>query len=214
MREDSLSSLSALLDGECPDAELDDLLDEMERSPELAAQWSLMCRDQDLRQGRVLPRQTCICADVMSRLDEPESFAANVRPLRPRMPALRLPRWAAPVSGLVAAASMGAAAVLLVQPDGSPEPVTPGGATPLVASGERVNWVREPNSSVATMTKVVHKSTPVAGGGLEDPNEHLLREYLIDHSNAVAAEGMGGTMRYARFAAHEAEYRPMTLEFP
>ena len=35
-----------------------------------------------------------------------------------------------------------------------------------------------------------------------------LRQYLMDHSSAVAGEGLGGTLRYARFAAHTADYRP------
>jgi len=42
----------------------------------------------------------------------------------------------------------------------------------------------------------------------------MLREYLMDHSNAIADEGVGGTLRYARFAAHTAEYRSQTDEQP
>jgi len=34
----------------------------------------------------------------------------------------------------------------------------------------------------------------------------VLRDFLMDHSNSVG--GVGGTLRYARFAAHTAEYRP------
>lgn len=210
MQEENLSRLSALLDGECSDAELDELLAEMDRSPELSERWSQLCRDQALRQGRTPIQAQCICADVMARLDEPARSDQKVRPLRAPPPRLRLPRWAVPAGGLAAAASLGAAAVLVIQPESRQQPMpVPAG---LAAIGEPVDWARESGQTVAQVEAVTVAERPEIVEA-QPPQGQLLDEYLIDHSYAVAGEGMSGTMRYARFAAHEAEYRPMTLEY-
>ena len=41
--------------------------------------------------------------------------------------------------------------------------------------------------------------------------EDDLSNYLIEHSNTAASRGMGGTLSYARFAAHNAVYRPQAV---
>lgn len=193
-------SLSALLDGECSGAELDCLLDELDRSPDLARQWSRLCLAREAAEGtQVRQEQPCICADVMSRLDA--APAGKVVELAPRRAARRslLATYWKPAVGLAAAASMGAAAVLLVQPDAQNE------LAPYPApSGQLAGWT--PAGGMALQ--------PVVSLEAEDVHADTLRQYLMDHSNAIAGEGMGGTLRYARFAAHTAEYRPQTDEAP
>lgn len=186
----SHDALSALLDGECSTAEIDSILDEMRRSPELAQRWSRMCVSREAAQGTKVSRsQPCICAGVMSRLDAaPEAPGAKVVDLAVRK-AMRQPNgrpsWASiwkPAAGLAAAASVGAAAVLFIRP------------------AEEIG---------ATETLAINDPAEVV-----DPEEQayrqMLREYVMDHSNSLGDDGMGGTLRYARFAAHTAAYHPLT----
>lgn len=194
-------SLSALLDGECSGPELDRLLEELDRSPELAEQWSRMCLAREAREGtQVRVDQPCICAGVMSALDEAPAAAAKVVDLAARRASRRaaVARIWKPLVGFAAAASMGAAAVYVIQPGGSP--TRSGG--PEFASGTLARWN-------------VDGSEPrtVASTG-DEAYAQMLREYMMDHSNAIADEGVGGTLRYARFAAHTAEHRPQEEELP
>ena len=203
-------SLSALLDGECTGPELDRLLEELERSPELGAQWSRLCMVREARAGtRIGTEQPCICADVMSRLDAaPATADAKVVDLavhRARVVgAARRPRMATfwkPAIGFAAAASVGAAAVMFLQPQNGgladPGPgLAPAGLATAVAPSD-------PNLR-----------TVAATSDADDAHARMLREYLMDHSNAIADEGVGGTLRYARFAAHTAEYRSQADEQP
>jgi negative regulator of sigma E activity len=196
-------SLSALLDGECTGPELDRLLDELERSPALGAQWSRLCMAREARSGtRIGAEQPCICADVMARLD-PAPAAADAKVVD-----LAVHRAAAgarqgrggsfwkPAVGFAAAASVGAAAVMFMQPQpgGPVDAGNPGPATLAtgLSSGDR---------NLRTVST-------------DDPHAQMLREYLMDHSSAVADEGVGGTLRYARFAAHTAESRSQPDEQP
>lgn len=184
-------SLSALLDGECSGPELDRLLDELERSPELGRQWSRLCLAREARAGtRIGAEQPCICGDVMSKLDaglDTNDKIVDLAVHRATRAARRplLSYWK-PAVGFAAAASMGAAAVMFVQPQGEAE----GGR--YVSAG-----------SVATLAAPDRNLRTVSAQDAE--HAQMLREYLMDHSNAVADEGLGSTLRYARFAAHTAE---------
>lgn len=201
-------SLSALLDGECTGPELDRLLDELERSPELGAQWSRLCMAREARAGtRIGVQQPCICADVMSQLDAtPAAADATVIDLavhRANAAGVRRARAASmwkPVVGFAAAASVGAAAVMFLQPQNGGGLVEPGMA-PAPAG-------------VATIGSNDRNLRTVVTSDVDQAHAQMLREYLMDHSNAVADEGVGGTLRYARFAAHTAESRSQLDEQP
>jgi negative regulator of sigma E activity len=185
----SQDSLSALLDGECSGPELDRLLDELERSPELGRQWSRLCMAKEAQAGtRIAAEQPCICADVMARLDvAPAAADAKVVDLAVhkagKVARRPLAAYWKPAVGFAAAASMGAAAVMLIQPQSEQRYVSAGSVATLVAPDRNLRTVSAQDAAHADM----------------------LREYLMDHSNAVADEGVGGTLRYARFAAHTAE---------
>lgn len=184
-------SLSALLDGECTGPELDRLLDELERSPELGRQWSRLCMARESRAGtRIATEQPCICADVMAKLDAaPAASDAKVVDLAVRkvgrISRRPLATYWKPAVGFAAAASMGAAAVMFIQPQGEARYVSAGSVATLAA----------PDRNLRTVS------------AQDEAHAQMLRQYLMDHSNAVADEGVGGTLRYARFAAHTAEPR-------
>lgn len=190
-------SLSALLDGECTGPELDRLLDEIGRSPALAREWSRMCLAREARDGtQVRAEQPCICADVMSALERtPEAADSRVVDLAVHRATrgLKFSKVWKPAVGLAAAASMGAAAVLFVRPGDTVVPESGGGVT--ASSGELARWDPVPDANLR----------PARND--DAAHAQMLREYMIDHSNAISDEGMGGTLRYARFAAHTAEYR-------
>lgn len=198
-------SLSALLDGECHGAELDQLLDEMERDPELALEWSRMCKARDARAGVALGGvKACVCADVMGALDDEPVYGSDkvvefARPVASKIG--RMSRFWKPVAGFAAAASMGAAAVLLIQPQAAQQEGQ--AAVAQIAAVQPIQWAA-PASRVAVQQ---------VSAAPQDEHSQMLREYLIDHSNAVSGEGVGGTLRYARFAAHTAEYQPYSDEY-
>lgn len=197
-------AMSALLDGECSDAELDRLLDEVSRSAEAGQRWSRLCAARESGTGtRILESQRCICSGVMAALDAaPAAADAKVVDLAARrasvMPGraagkLWQPVWK-PLVGFAAAASVGAAAVLMVQPQSD----APGrdATTPLPVAGSRL------------------QTASAEPGSPEDAHFRLVRDYVMDHSNSISGEGVGGTLRYARFAAHTAVYRPQMDEQP
>ncbi|MFP5304463.1 MAG: sigma-E factor negative regulatory protein [Gammaproteobacteria bacterium] len=185
-------SLSALLDGECSASELDRMLEEIERSPDLKVSWSRLCLARDSAEGvRVRREQPCICADVMRRLDaQPASATDRVVPLfRPRLQGY----WK-PLAGLAAAASVAALAVSLSFGDRGagtlPAPgLVPQAATPVSAPlTQRPRYLQTVSTSPDNARRAAF--------------EEELRAYLIEHSNTLADRGMGGTLSYARFAAH------------
>lgn len=178
----SKEHLSALLDGECSDQELDRLLDQMERDPSLKADWSRMCRNRELAAGvQIKQTQACICADVMSKIEglPDQSVVSKVVDIASRR---RHYAWK-PIAGLAAAASVATVALLA-------------GLSPTAKeAGPAVEAVQSP---------------PVYGQQLVavQSRDEDLDNYLIEHSNSMADQGMGGTLRYARFAAHTAAYSP------
>ena len=65
---ESNEKLSALLDGELLGAELDQLLDELESSPDLAARWQRLCAVQAARKGVRIAAKVDISAGVMAAI--------------------------------------------------------------------------------------------------------------------------------------------------
>lgn len=187
-------SLSALLDGECSPRELDRILDEMERSPELKLAWSRLCLSRDAGEGvRVRKDQPCICAGVMSGLDaRPQTVGSKVVPLFRQ----RIRGYWKPLAGFAAAASVAGVALTLNLGDRS--------STVAAGAGMNLPQVSAPVSVPVVQRRprylqaVSASADDVQRAAMEDE----LRSYLIEHSNTLADRGMGATLSYARFAAH------------
>ena len=197
-------SISALLDGECSPGELDRILDEMERSPELKTTWSRLCLSRDAHEGIVVRKtQTCICAGVMQGLGMQERRASSK--VVPLVAAPRLRAYWKPVAGLAVAASV--AAVVVVMNLQQPDAVAP-------ASGVSMQAGTAGSGSLGDEMQVAGVSPDeVQRAVLNDE----LRRYLIEHSNTLADRGMGATLSYARFAAHsvgEAGMQPASFSVP
>ena len=192
-------TLSALLDGECSPAELDRLLDEMDRDPRLKDQYSRLCLVREVRHGtRLTSANLDFSAQVLRRLDsEPASQPdSNVVPFRPR----KFAAWR-PLAGLAAAAGLAAVVVLAVKPQPNAEPLaspqTPAASSDAAASPEEVADAGDPRWAQ-----------------LDRDNADQLNTYLIAYTQSRAQQGVGGTLGYARFAAHTAEYRPQRIQGP
>jgi len=180
-------SVSTLLDGECSDRELEQLLAEFERDPAVREQFSRQVLAREAREGtRIRTANLDFSSKVLAALhDEPSAEPAVVVPLRNRV--RRLP-WRAAVS-LAAAAALGAVAVIVVRPMG---PEAPG--------------------SVATQTAGIPPAAivPVAGAQpvetqfaeLADEDAQQLRNYLMAYSQSRGQQGVGSTLGYARYAAY------------
>lgn len=208
----SKDALSALIDGECTGPELDHLLGEMDRSPELARQWSRMVLAREARLGTQVGRdQPCICAGVMERLDDEAerpklvdlavhraSRAAALA--RTAVSPRRMSFWK-PAVGFAAAASMGAAAVLLVQPQTAVDGLAADAGGAIAVPGFPSGGVSQP----------VAFDSP-ASLDADEQYRRMLREYLMDHSHSIAGEGMGSTMGFTRIVAHTADYRQQNSE--
>jgi negative regulator of sigma E activity len=210
----SHESLSSFLDGECPEAEIDRLLEELERDPSAGARFSRMWMTRSALEGVTVRRgQPCICAGVMAALDAEDSEQAA--DLHPKV--VEISKWRKrvarvqwkPLAGFAAAASMGAAAVLLLVPDAQ----TPGTAPAVAVNDNAGRYVSAPGfvqvANQASLQTVSSRSEDVRNWpDANSADAQQLREYLFDHSNSAAAQGVGGTLRYARFAAYNADYRP------
>ena len=198
----SSEMLSAALDGECTPEELDRLLAEIERSPDLKRQWSRMCLARDALGGaRVRADQPSICEGVMTALGE-DPPSRNVVPLVARRRAFA---WR-PMVSMATAAGVAAVAFYLGYRSPSVEPTT------TTASTSFPTTVSTPRNAPEL---VAEASAPLAGSAaprlvnaesLEEWDSGQLNNYLIDYSSYRAGAGMADTLGYARFAAHTAEY--------
>lgn len=197
----SQERLSALFDGECPAGELDRLLEDLERSPELKASYSRLCMAREAAEGtRILKGQPCLSGAVMARLAaEPMAdFSPRVADLDARRPR----RFSfKPAYGLAAAASMAAVAVLVAMPGLKPE----GGQS----AYDLVPEVSAPAGLSPVSLPGLHRPG-LRSVSLTSEQAQELNDLLLEHSTSTSQQGMGGTLRYARVAAHPtpAVYRP------
>lgn len=198
----SHDSLSALLDGECSAEELDRLLEEMERSPELKQAYSRLCLAREVAEGtRVAKDQPCICAGVMARLEVQEPASARVVDLdsRRRKAAARFD-WK-PWAGFAAAASVAAVAILVSMP---PVGKQDGNAAGTALSNTLIPEVSAPQFAPISVpfTRRSRDLRAVAYTPEQAAQLDELNNLMMEHSSAD--QGMAGTLRYARVAAHSA----------
>jgi hypothetical protein len=181
-------TLSALLDGECSDQELDALLDALDREPEMKLAWSRMQFVRDVRGGMPARRQVDICAAVMAGLD---AAPDGVRPKVVELASRRRPLNWRTAAGLAAAASVAAIAITLGVNFGAVR----GGNPALTAANDA--GLSQPAEGIRD---VAFGASPGASAG--EPMDEDLRYYMIEHSNALAERGVGGVLSYAGFAAN------------
>lgn len=224
--------LSALLDGECTPVEVERLLQQLDESPALKQRWTRMCVAREATENtRIRAVSPDFCAGVMAAIQRDEAVAEPVRSpkvvaLQPRRPAAApvavtasRSRWQ-PVVGLAAAASIAAVVTVggyrwLSQPVGSAA-VTVASAGPSAtgsAGMQPVAYATAPQQQA----KLVQVSN-TSGGSADDPVEtrwsqldadtaSQLSEYMMEHSNMRAEQGVGGALSYPRMMVRTAEYR-------
>lgn len=183
-------TLSAALDGECSEAEIDRLLADLDRDPAALKRWSRHCVTRDARDGvRIRADAEAWTAQLMS------AVRAEAAPIKQHHPAVaplvakqRRPFWQ-PVTGWAVAASAALVALVVVLDAG-----VPGSAG------------RDPDAAAslpppALVPQASPRDLRMVSNGAE-PDEAWL---LLEHHNAVASQAMGGALRYARFASHSPE---------
>lgn len=185
---ESYEKLSALLDGELSGAELDELLVELDSSPELAARWQRMCAAQSARKGVGLARKVDITAGVLAAIAQAPAPARDTRVVAlPQRPARSARREWMPAVGLAAAASLVA----------------------VVAVTSFRARVGTPESQPLALAPAVAGFQPVAAVSstrLDDAAARQLDNLVIEHAN-YRGGGVGGALGYARVAAHTADYQ-------
>lgn len=183
MSEQIREQISALLDGELPEAEQRLLLERLERDPALRAHWSRYQLISDAVH-QTLPTQIDLSfADrVMA--------AIEAQPEQERQPAGGLARALKPLAGLAVAASVAVVAVLAVQQARTPD-----------AGPGAVQVAANPSPSALPVTA----RADAALVNTRPPAGNRLNEYLVNHSEYAASSGLPGMSPYVRIVGYEQE---------
>jgi negative regulator of sigma E activity len=194
---ESRERLSALLDGEVTDTELNQILRELDERPSLRESWGRLCRARAVMEGVDVSSHVDICSGVMAAVRHsggiPEMAAEKVVPLRPRRHG-----WSPWRTLSIAAAASIAAVATVISVRLHQASLEPGAAPPVAA-------VNTPAVSVAA---AVPEATTVPTAATIDPDsQNLLDDFVIEHSNYRVVQ-MGPPLSYARFAAHTATFSP------
>lgn len=196
-------SLSALMDGELAPHDLDRLLAETDADPALLQTWSRLCAARDAGDGTRIPasRDTWVSDLMQAVRAEPLPLALAHPQVASLAARRRRPIWQ-PLAGLAVAASVAMVAVTLSL---NTAPL----ADPAVADS-----VSDPDAAapVAAPRDLRLVSNEGVAQPLDADETWLLNNYLLEHNNALASQGVGGTLRYARFAAHTTDgVRPVSV---
>lgn len=176
MSEQIREQISALLDGELPEAEQRLLLERLERDPALRMHWSRYQLISDAVHQTLPPQIDLGFAErVMAALDE--------QPEHHREPAGRLARAVKPLAGLAVAASVAVVAVLAVQQARTPD------------SGQGGVQMAANQPTPATAARA---DAPAQNG-------ERLNAYLVNHSEYAASGGMPGMSPYVRIVGYDQE---------
>lgn len=182
MSEQIREQISALLDGELPEAEQRLLLERLARDPELRAHWSHYQLISDAVHQTLPPQIDIGLSDrVMAALDDQPTYHQHAG------------GWAArafkPLAGLAVAASVAVVAVLAVQqartPDAGPVRLAENPSTPTLPAAAR--------------------SDAALADARQSRAGNRLNEYLVNHSEYAASGGMPGMSPYVRIVGYEQE---------
>lgn len=180
MSEQIREQISALLDGELPEAEQRLLLERLERDPALRMHWSRYQLISDAVHQTLPPQIDLGFADrVMAALDE--------QPEHHRQPVNRLARAVKPLAGLAVAASVAVVAVLAVQQARTPD-----------AGPGAVQVAANPPAPALPVTARTDIGVPVQNGS-------RLNAYVVNHSEYAASGGMPGMSPYVRIVGYDQE---------
>lgn len=200
---------SALLDGELAPDEIDSLIEALNREPGAAgatARWSAIgasMRGQGGSPGSIL-------GGVRAAIDA-EPLPPRVSSLGAARQARRMRRsWKLPATGLAAAASIALAVVLLPATMQENAPTRPAADATAGAAMAQVSDDGFSARGVAT-SEVAHTQGQGAGSrvAVSEPThrarEEILNTYFIEYASHRSAQGIGGPLGYARYAAHNAD---------
>lgn len=216
--------LSALLDGECTPGEVKRLLDQLEHVPALQQRWTRMCLVREATENtRVRAVSVDFCAGVMAALESEQiadtpARSPKVVALQPRRAAAAVvprSRWQ-PMVGLAAAASIAAIATVggyrwLNQPVGGAVTVASAASAASTASVQPVAFAAgaPPQAKLVQVSNAVGGEEPIETrwSQLDADTARQLNEYMMEHSNMRAEQGVGGALSYPRMMVRTAEYR-------
>lgn len=176
------SQLSALVDGELADAEMNLVLRRLSRDGDAQGRWERYHLISDALQGH-LP--AALDADFATRLRQ------AIDQERLPQPAIRsLPAWYKPVTGFALAASVVLTALVglqLTQPDpgltpSNPVAAAPASATPLPVQAVALN----PPADEAS-----------------EPTEARLNSYLVNHNGYASRSSVNGMLPYVRMVGYQ-----------
>lgn len=176
------SQLSALVDGELPDAEMNLALRRLSRDGDAQRRWERYHLISDALQGH-LP--AALDADFATRLRQ------AIDQERLPQPATRsLPAWYKPVTGFALAASVVLTALVglqLTQPDAGLTSDNPIAAVPA--------------STTALPAQVVALNPPADEAS--EPTEARLNTYLVNHNGYASRSSVNGMLPYVRMVGYQ-----------
>lgn len=184
-------SLSALMDGELAPHDTDRLLAGIDADPTLMQTWSRLCAVRDAGDDtRIAALPESWMTGLMQAVQsEPVPLAVAHPGVASLAARRRRPIWQ-PLAGLAVAASVAMVAVTLsLNTAPLADPADPGTGP-------------EAAAPVAAPRDLRLVSNSVTAQPLDAEETWLLNNYLLEHNSALASQGVGGTLRYARFAAH------------
>ena len=176
------SQLSALIDGELPEAEQNLVLRRLSRDSEAQGRWERYHLISDAMQGH-LP----------VRFDA--GFAARLREAIDREPAPQsrvstLPAWYKPLTGFALAASVVLAVLFglrLTDPN-------PGGAAPTLAAAP---------ASYPALALQGPNPPPASASNSYEPPEAQLNNYLVNHNGYASRNSVNGMLPYVRLVGYQ-----------
>ncbi|MCK5769760.1 sigma-E factor negative regulatory protein [Algiphilus sp.] len=203
---------SALLDGEIASEEIDALLDSLEHDPGAAdatTRWN--CIGTAMRgQGR-MPAHGSLLDGVRAAIAEQPISAGVADIAEARARRIQRRRWALPATGVAAAASIAMAAFLMpamfqtTTSTTGPEAVQPIAGAQVLARSEGAS--PEAGAGAAQAGAASSQLQQARAFQPAGDREEVLNTYYIEYAGYRTAQGIGGPLGYARYAAHNADMR-------
>jgi len=180
------SQLSALVDDELADIEIDLVLRRLSRDHDARDCWERYHLISDVIQGHHVP--AALDTDFAARVRQ----AIEAEPL-PQAVARPLPAWYKPVTGFGLAASVALIALFglkLNQTDALPPTAPLAATTPALSSPSR--------SLPIQMAAMTQPASPIG-----EPAEARLNSYLVNHNGYASMSSVNGMLPYVRMVGYQ-----------